>query len=160
MTKPKQSQARKRIDKYSNDPDFQQELAKYEKDLQQFRQEITQLAESINKISLNTKRLKQAFEAGDFSTAHKILDQTALLKPQQVRQAQETQTALKNNIHEYVLKPLIIHKPLKSSQHPDIVFNYAVFLQKNNQFRSAHQYYQPTLKDYHRLAQDNQSCRL
>ena len=44
---------------------------------------------------------------------------------------------------------------IKSSQHPDIVFNYAVFLQSNNQYKLAEDYYQQILKSYRGIAQHN-----
>ena len=159
-------------------------MAQARKELQDFKAAVIKLAQDFNKIPLNTQRLKDAraaFESGDFSKARLILDnelikqdQERLLaqKKQLHKKQQDMQTALKNNAYEYILKAQLIaidysqkdriakalrtfEYALISSQHPDIVFQYALFLQKNNQFKPANHYYQQSLDSYRRLTQHN-----
>jgi len=118
-----QQTIQKRISQYPNDSSFKQDLINKQKQLNQakkalndFKKAVLKLAQDIQKIPLNSKRLKQAvqyFEEGKFREARAILDkqkmtqdQDKLLAEQQhLKQHQKKiSDALKNNAQEFILK--------------------------------------------------------
>lgn len=176
---------RDRVEKYPDDADFRQELAAAERDIQGFERDILQLAETINSIPLNTKALrlaKQFFDAGDYAKARAALNDTtmqreqdALLKRQRELQAKqaEIQQQLDDNANGFLLKAQLtaidyslgdqritktsayFEQALKSGRTPERLFEYAVFLTENNQFKAAEKHYTEALADYRKLAVDN-----
>ena len=179
-----------RIDKYPDDTDFQQELAQLLQQMEDFKRDVLKLAEDFQRIPLNTERLKlakQYFDAGEYPQARAVLDtesitqeQDALLaKQQQLQQEQATITAqLDDKANEWLLKAQLtaidyslgeqriattsgyFDKALKSGRTPDRLFTYAVFLQKNNQYREAETLYSEALSSYRQLANDNPTVYL
>ena len=105
-----------RIEKYPDEPDFQQELAQLLQQMEDFKRDVLKLAEDFQRIPLNTERLKLAkyhFDAGEYPQARAVLDaesitqeQDALLaKQQQLQQEQATIAAqLDDKANEWLLK--------------------------------------------------------
>ena len=180
----------KHIAKYPHEPEFKKDLAEIERQMQAFKRDVVQLHEEINKIPLNTERLKlakQFFDTGDFDKARAILDaeqitseQDALLERQQELKAkqEQIQKQLDDKANEWLLKAQLtaidytlgdkripttcqyFEKALKSGRAPERLFQYALFLQNNNQFKTGEKIYQEALKEYRELAKANPSVYL
>ena len=179
-----------RIQKYPDDADFRQELAKLLREMEDFKRDVLKLAEDFQRIPLNTERLKlakQHFEAGEYVQARAVLDaesitqeQDALLAEQQrLQEKQATITAqLDDNANEWLLKASLtaidyslgdqriaqtsgyFEKALKSGRSPERLFTYAKFLQENNQYRAAENFYTEALTLRRELAKDNPAVYL
>jgi tetratricopeptide (TPR) repeat protein len=165
-----------RIQKYPDDSDFQQELARLLQQMEDFKRDVLKLAEDFQRIPLNTERLKlakQHFDVGEYVQARAVLDaesitqeQDALLAEQQrLQEKQATITAqLDDKANEWLLKASLtsidyslgdqriahtsgyFEKALKSGRTPDRLFGYAKFLQENNQYHKAETFYIEALK--------------
>jgi len=176
--------------KYPDDADFRHELVELEQQMEGFKRDVLKLAEDINKIPLNTERLKlavQYFKADEYAKARAVLDvpelaqeQDNLLARQQQLNAQqaELQAALNDKANEYLLLAQLraidyslgeqriaktreaFEQALKSGRIPERLFEYAVFLQENNQFKPAEEVYTEALDNYRKLAADNPSVYL
>ena len=174
-----------RIEKYPDDTDFQQELARLLQQMQDFKRDVLKLAEDFQRISLNTERLKlakQHFDAGEYPQARAVLDaesitqeQDALLAEQQRLQEKQATIAaqLDDKANEWLLKARLtaidyslgeqriaqtssyFDKALKSGRTPKRLFTYAVFLQENNQYQDAETFYHEALTSFRQLAKDN-----
>ncbi len=174
-----------RIQKYPDDSDFRQELARLLQQMEDFKRDVLKLAEDFQRIPLNTERLKlakQHFEAGEYMQARAVLDaesitqeQDALLAEQQrLQEKQATITAqLDEKANEWLLKARLtaidyslgdqrisqtssyFEKALKSGRTPERLFTYAYFLDENNQYRSAETHYTEALTLYRQLAKNN-----
>ncbi len=166
------------------------ELQQTEENLENFKRELNRLAEEINTIPLNSERgikAKQFFEEGDFQAAREILDAKEMNREQQallyrqlrLAQQQETiVTQLNDLAGEFMLKaqltaidyqlgnqriPLAsqyFEQALESGKTPERLFDYALFLQKNNQFVKAEKRYQEALTILRELAQNNPAVYL
>ena len=173
------------IQKYPDDSDFRQELARLLKQMEDFKRDVLKLAEDFQRIPLNTERLKlakQHFDAGEYAQARAVLDaesitqeQDALLAEQQrLQEKQATITAqLDDKANEWLLKAHLtaidynlgdhriaqtigyFEKALKSGRTPDRLFTYACFLDENNQYRSAETHYTEALTLYRQFAKNN-----
>lgn len=176
-----------RIQKYPDDADFRQELARLLQQMEDFKRDVLKLAEDFQRIPLNTERLKlakQHFEAGEYVQARAVLDaesiteeQDALLAEQQrLQEKQATITAkLDDKANEWLLKSQLtaidyslgdqriaqtssyFENALKSGRTPDRLFGYAMFLQKNNQYREAETFYIEALNILRIRAKDNRA---
>jgi hypothetical protein len=185
-----QKNLREKISKHPDDADYRTELAELEQQMEGFKRDVLKLAEDINKIPLNTERLKLAvkhFNAGEYAKARAVLDvpelaqeQDSLLARQQqlnVQQA-ELQASLNDKANEYLLLAKLraidyslgeqriaktleaFEQALKSGRTQERLFKYAKFLQDNNQFKPAEEIYSEALDNYRKLAADNPSAYL
>ena len=85
-----------RVSKYPEDSDFKHELAQILKDIEDFQQNVIKLAEDFQRVSINTERLKlayQHFKKGDFSAARAALDAKAIKGEQHSLLEQQSQLA-------------------------------------------------------------------
>ena len=186
----KRDDAKENVQKYPDDTKFRQALTTAEQNLENFKRDILKLAEEINKLPLNTARLKQAvalFDAQKYAEARKVLDekeitqeQDALLAEQQKLQEKQATIAaqLDDKANEWLLKAQLtaidyslgeqriaqtsgyFDKALKSGRTPERLFTSAKFLQDNNQYRAAETFYTEALRSYRQLAKDNPTVYL
>ena len=154
-------------------------------EIEQFKQDILALAETFNKIEINTDRLRRAkefFDKGEFGEARGVLEteleqmqdeQTHWLRekkhfekdvlPNLINNAEEffllsmsTQINYDNpNLFEDTCK--YFENSIKSYATTDNVFAYALFLQKHNQLEKAEKYYSQYLIVFSsQLSEDDQ----
>jgi tetratricopeptide (TPR) repeat protein len=145
-----------------------------------FKEYVNKLSETFSKIEINTERLKQAkklFDEGKFREADEILrvdeiqnDQDALLKSKlkKEQEVKKLEQQLIDNANEWLIKAQTIElrfdlsnrfdlaieyyeKALESNKHSEILFDYANFLQKHNQFDRALDIYKDALEVYYVL---------
>ncbi|MDP2141623.1 MAG: acyl carrier protein [Gammaproteobacteria bacterium] len=167
--------ARINFDEYPSNSRFVKELQQAEKNLADFERNILKLAEEINKIPLNSERGKIAskyFEKGDYQAAREILkakemekEKLALLKKnEQVKKQLDDLSA------DYILKARLtaldyklgeqripqtrqyFEEALELDRTPERLFEYALFLQVQNQFHDSERLYREMLKTYQELA--------
>jgi tetratricopeptide (TPR) repeat protein len=181
---------RGKVAKYPDDADFRHELAELEQQMEAFKRDVLKLAEDINTIPLNTERLKlavQYFNADEYAQARAVLDvpelaqeQDDLLARQRQLNAQQAklQAALDDKANEYLLLAQLraidyslgeqriaktreaFEQALKSGRTSERLFKYAKFLQENNQFKPAEDFYTEALNSYRKLAAGNPSVYL
>jgi tetratricopeptide (TPR) repeat protein len=161
-----------------------QRLETAKKELEAFKKGVISLAETFQKIELNTQRLQQAkayFEQGNFEAARAILDteqlendQEQLLKQKAAlsQKTQQNEKDLQHNANEYLVKAqltaidytlpnrfeqtiALFEASLKSDRNVENLFVYAHFLQKHNQDNKAVPFYEEALAIYRTLAQAN-----
>jgi tetratricopeptide (TPR) repeat protein len=147
------------------------------------------LYETFNKIPLNTERLQQAkacFDAGKFREANAILNaeeiasEVELLQDAQRRKKQELDkidSDLMDKSNEYLIKAQIwatfysepdwydeakkyFEEAMKTTRTVEVLFGYAMFLQKHNQFLEAMPLYEEALKICRQLAEENPKAYL
>jgi len=111
----RQKKLREKIAKHPDDSDYKVELAELLQEMEGFKRNILKLAEDINKIPLNTERLRlavQHFNANEYAKARSVLDVPELeleladlLARQRQLAAQQTdvQTALDDKANEFLL---------------------------------------------------------
>jgi len=143
---------------------------------EQFKRDVTALAETFNKLEINTDRLKRAkefFIQGAIGEARAVLEieleqmqdeQTHLLK-QKEHYETEVLPNLINNSEEFYLLAMstqadyenpnrfqdtckYFEDSIKSHPTKFNVFNYAKFLQEHNFFKEASEYYSIFLKSF------------
>gem|GEM_PF-3125134 len=178
---------RERVKKYPDDAEFRKELTQAQQNLEGFERDIAKLAEDINKIPLNTERLKQAvqyFNAGEYAKARAVLDvpelaqeQGSLLarKEQLNTQQAKVQASLDDKANEFLLLAELrsidynlgsqriaktsdaFEQALKSGRTPERLFKYADFLGANHQFKSSENLYKEALDLLRNMAVDNPS---
>ena len=152
--------------------------------------DVLQLAEDFQRIPLNTERMKLAkkhFDAGEYLQARAVLDAESITQEQNTllakwrRQQEELATInarLDDTANEWLLKARLtaidyslgeqriattssyFDKALKSGRTPERLFDYAKFLQDNNQFRPAEKLYREALTSYRQLVKDNPTVYL
>jgi tetratricopeptide (TPR) repeat protein len=138
--------------------------------IEQFKKDVVQLAEAFLNIEVNTSRLKQArefFDLGNFDEAKKLLeaDLNEMLEEHQQLLKERTDyenrilPLLKNNSEEFYILALSTQSDytnpnrfrdtcryfelsIESFETKDNLFNYAYFLDINNQFIKARKYYE------------------
>lgn len=108
--------ARRNLVKLPNDPDFQEELQKAEKNLNDFIEGIRKLLAEIDRIPLNSERgakARQYFEQGKYQEAREILDEKEMnqekqawlkVKEQGKKQVEEATANLDSLAVEYIFK--------------------------------------------------------
>lgn len=144
--------------------------------IEQFKREIIQLAETFDKLQVNSERLQQArefFEKGEIGEARALLNDDN----EQIA-AEEAQLWHKRDYYETEIEPKLIAKSeeryiqallsqtdydnpnwfadtcnyfelsIKSYPTKDNHFQYALFLQEHNQFPDAEKYYSKYLNDF------------
>ena len=160
------------------------ELAELEQQLEAFKENVVQLAETFSKIAINTERLAQAkayFEQGQFRAADAVLNAEEMgqdlerlnAREQQLDQEKTEIAQGKAQIaDEFLIKArlqtIAYHQPdwfeqacqyfeaaLKATRTPTAVFEYAVFLQKHNSFDFAKPLYEEYLAISRNLAEEN-----
>ncbi|OKH14581.1 tetratricopeptide repeat protein [[Limnothrix rosea] IAM M-220] len=160
------------------------ELQQLLKELEQLKDSVFRLYETFTKIEINTERLRQAktyFELGQFREADAILkaedinaDLDKLLdREQQLAQEQTQIQASKTQIaDEFLIKARLwatfydekdwfervceyFDGALRATKTTEILFEYAVFLQKHNQFKKALPLYEEALEIRRQLAATN-----
>ncbi len=152
--------------------------------IESFKADVVRLYETFTKIEINTDRLRLAkahFDKGEFREADAILNaeeisnEVSLLK----KAIEKTQTELaemKGNLeskaNEFLIKAQLwqtfyaepdwfektceyYEKALDAYRSHEVVFQYAVFLQKHNQFAKAQFLYQEALQIRRELAKEN-----
>jgi len=141
---------------------YSEKLNNQIKQKETFEKEVIKLAETFNKIEINTERLKQAkqfFEDRKFKEARTILDTEAIQNDQEkflkrkqdiLREEKENKKALRNNADEFHIKAklteidyrlenrfektdLYYEKSLLSDRNEDNLLDYAHFLMHHNQ---------------------------
>ena len=185
ILKEKVDLTRRNVAKLPGDPDFIKECQQAEENLENFTQGIIKLVEEIYKIPLNSERGKTArnyFAIGDYQAARDALDEKemgkekhALLKKgeQLKKQNEEHQAQCNDLAADYILKAKLValayqlgdaripqarqcfEEALELGRTPERLFEYALFLQKNNQFSDSEAYYQEALTIHRELAQTN-----
>ena len=158
-------------------------------ELEELKRTVTDLAEAFNRAEVDNERVKRArelFEASRFKEADAVLktedidrDVEALRQQEAMHEKKlgETREGLANRAREYVLKarlkltgvenPLrfgeaeaLFGKALETSRAPDVVFEYAKYLQKQNRFRLSEPLYVEALVIYRKLAEGNPAAYL
>lgn len=152
--------------------------------LDQFKQGVISLAETFQKIEVDTERLKSAkqfFDEGKFKEARAILetekienDQHKLLerKSNLEKDTEENKVDLRHNADEYLVLAKLtaidfnlsdrfektityFESSLKSNRNENNLFSYAYFLQEHNQNNKAIPLYEETLAIYQKSAKVN-----
>lgn len=164
------------------------EINHLEEIFEQFKRDVLALAETFNKIEINTDRLKRAkefFDNGEISKTRAVLEmeleqmqyeQTHLLKEKEHFE-QDVLPNLINNSEEFLLLAMAtqtnydnphlfedtckyFEDSIKSYPNKNNVFNYAKFLQDHNQFKDAETYYFQFLHDFPPLSEDDYAIAL
>jgi hypothetical protein len=160
------------------------ELETLEKRLVAFKENVIQLYETFNKITINTERLAQAkayFDKGQFREADAILNaedmahdlERLLAREQQLDQEKADIAQGKAQLaDEYVIKARLqtvaydqphwfeqacayFDAALTATPAPTPRFEYALFLQNHNSFDRSKPLYAALLLEYRALAEDN-----
>ncbi|MCD9187295.1 MAG: tetratricopeptide repeat protein [Pyrinomonadaceae bacterium] len=160
------------------------EINQLKKTFKQFKRDVTALAETFNKLEINTDRLRRAkeyFDKGEIGEARAVLkteleqmqdEQTHLLKQ---REQYETEVLpnLINNSEEFYLLAMATQADYENpnrfedtcryfedsiKSHPTKfnVFNYAKFLQEHNFFDKASEFYSTFLKSFSNEIQEDE----
>lgn len=159
-------------------------LSEKQQQLESLKDSIYRLYETFNKISLNTERLQQAkifFDAGKFREADALLNPREIaLEVEQLHAARRKKEQelskididLINKSNEYLIKAKIwsilysepnwydetkkyFEEALKAVQTVEVLFEYAKFLYKHNQFPDSIRLYEEVLKIHRKLAKEN-----
>jgi tetratricopeptide (TPR) repeat protein len=152
------------------------ELNQLKERIEQFKKDVLALAETFNKIEINTERLKQArtfFQNGDIGEARALLndDNEAIQSEEEFLWAKrdsykkEIESKLIEKAEERLIQALLnqsdyanpnwfedtcnyFERSIESYSTKENVFNYAVFLWRHNKVNEAQKYYQKYLNDY------------
>jgi tetratricopeptide (TPR) repeat protein len=144
--------------------------------IEQFKNNVLQLAEQFNRIEINTDRLRRAkefFDKGEFGEARAVLkteleqmqnEQTRLLEEKK-RYETEVLPKLVNNSEEFLILAIststdytnpgryqdtcnYFERSIQSCANKSNVFQYALFLYQHNEFTIAEKYYSQCLVDF------------
>lgn len=174
----KRTKLKEKIKKHPDDADYYQELTEVESEIKAFERDVLQLAATINSIPRDSERLRKAteyFEAGEFDKARVVLDIGEITQDQEtlLKQKDAVQTQLAANANELILLAQAtavdyklgeeriaktrgyFEQALKSDRSAKNVFSYAYFLDENNQFKLANDYYVEALTLRRQLAKVN-----
>ncbi|MBL8206387.1 MAG: tetratricopeptide repeat protein [Blastocatellia bacterium] len=160
-----------------------QTIAQLEAQIEQFKQDVTKLAQEFNRIEINTDRLRRAkehFEQGEIAAARAVFDsereqmqnENDRLVREKPRIEQFLQM-LKHNSEEFYMRALLertaydnpnwladtceyFERSIKAMETEGNVFQYALFLQEHNHFAQAEPWYQKYLDKF---ASDDQFKR-
>jgi len=152
--------------------------------IKQFKQEIRQLAETFDKLEVNSERLQQArefFEKGEIGEARALLndanEEIAAEEDQLWRKREQYQTEIEPKLiaksEERYLQALLsrtdyanpnwfadtcnyFELSIKSYPTKYNLFQFALFLQEHNQFADAEKYYSKYLKDFSNQISENE----
>ncbi len=165
------------------------EINQLKETFEQFKRDVLALAETFNKIEINTDRLQRAkefFDKGEIGEARAVLEME--LEPMQDEQAhwlrekehfeQDVLPNLINNSEEFFLLAMAtqtdydnpnrfedtckyFEDSIKSYPNKGNVFQYAVFLQEHKQFKEAEKYYSQYLNGFSsQLSEDEYAMTL
>lgn len=160
------------LENYQNFPEypkFAQQLQTVQDEIESFKRDVIKLAQDFQKISLHTKRLKQAkayFDQGDYEKARGVLDTEALGKEQDVLLAEKNalEAKLEANADEFLLLARLtamnfdlgeeripkaceaFESALKSERRSRGLLEYADFLFDEHQFDTAELLYREALE--------------
>ncbi len=152
--------------------------------MESFRQDVIRLAETFSKIVINTERLQKAkehFEKGELREVDAILkseemsgelDRAIAQQERGERLTAEAKESRERLANEFFIKAQLwqtfysepnwfesaegyFEEALRAFRAPEIVFGYAYFLQKHNQFKKAVIFYDEALNLYRNLAKTN-----
>ena len=164
--------------------EYYQELKDEKGKLEEFKRGVISLAETFQKIEIDSDRLKSAmgfFNEGKFKEARTILDTEKIESDQQNllqqkveldKRSDQNNLDLKNNSDEYLVlakltainfskenryqKTMVyFESSLKSNRNDENVFSYAYFLQQHQQINKAILLYQEALEIRKKLAAAN-----
>tara|TARA_B100001245_G_scaffold218918_1_gene188381 strand:+ start:1456 stop:3486 length:2031 start_codon:yes stop_codon:yes gene_type:complete len=167
---------------------YSMELEEEKNKLEDFKQSVISLAETFQKIEINTIRLQQAkvhFDNGEFKEAQAVLDvqkigeqQDVLLQEQQTltEKSNRNKKDLRNNSDEFLILAQLIEidyglknrfkkakeyyeLSLRSDRNFDNTFHFASFLHKHNQIPEALPLYHEAI-ELHEKQKDHQEARL
>lgn len=152
--------------------------------IEQFKQDVTKLAQEFNRIEINTDRLRRAkahFEQGEIAAARAVFDsereqmqdENNRLVREKDRYEQDVLPQLKHSSDEFYLRALLertaydnpnwladtceyFERSINAHETKDNVFGYAVFLQDHNRFNQAEPWSQKYLDEF---ASGNQTKR-
>ncbi|WP_350116084.1 tetratricopeptide repeat protein [Nitrosomonas sp.] len=177
--------AKRYLDKDPSDPDFARDYQVAKKELEDFTSQILKLAKEIDKIPLNSergKKAKQLFEKGDYQAAREVLDEKEMVqekqallkkKEQDEKELAETTSKLNDLAADYLLKARLtaldyqfgerrisqtrqfFEQALELGRTHERLFEYAIFLQNNNQFDDSEKFYREALEIRRDLAKAN-----
>lgn len=99
------------LENYQNCPEhpkFTQQLQTLQNEIESFKRDVLKLAQDLQKITLNSERLKQAkayFDQGDYEKARAVLDKDALEQEQDALLAEKNtvEAKLAANADEFML---------------------------------------------------------
>ncbi|MEM9542220.1 MAG: tetratricopeptide repeat protein [Cyanobacteria bacterium P01_E01_bin.42] len=160
------------------------EIGELEQQLEEFKENVIRLAQIFSKIEINTERFKQAkahFEKGEFREADAILkaeemsqDLNKLIAREEEldRKKVEVKEGREQIANEFLIKARLwstfydrgdrwektceyFEESLRGSRTAENLFEYAVFLQKHNQFKQSQTLYEEALQIYRELAFEN-----
>ena len=164
--------------------EYYQELEDEKRKLEEFKVGVISLAETFQKIEIDTDRLESAkrfFDEGKFKEARAVLDTEKIRSDQKKllqrkleleKRSDENNEDLKNNSDEYLVLAKLtaidfnqvdrfgktieyFEFSLKSNRNTENIFSYAHFLQKHNQNNRATPLYEEALAIYRKLAEVN-----
>nr|UOP05300.1 tetratricopeptide repeat protein [Conchiformibius kuhniae] len=181
-----------KVRRYPDDDDFKQELAEVQQEwqtarnhVQQFQNDVVQLAQTFRHAAPDTRRLRQArayFQQGRLDKARAVLNGETLLSEQKQlladKQRLSAQTAenkkrLSHNGQEWLLKAQLtamdyslkeqrvpaaraaFETALRAERSAETLFQYAYFLQQNKYYREAEAYYRQAWHAYAQMRDDN-----
>lgn len=152
-----------------------QEIARLTAIIEQFKQDVTRLAQEFNRIEINTDRLRRAkahFEQGEIAAARAVFDsereqmqdENDRLVKEKPRIEQFLQM-LKHSSDEFYLRALLertayenpnwladtceyFERSINAQATEDNVFGYALFLQNHNHFNQSEPWYQKYLDEF------------
>jgi tetratricopeptide (TPR) repeat protein len=157
--------------------ELNEKIDKQKRQIEQFKQGVTQLAETFSRIDVDTtdrlKRAREFFEKGDFGEARAVLeteleqmnDEHTRLLAQKEKYETDTLPKLKHNAEEFLVlaqaTTVDFNNPhrfedtcryyeqsIAANAFSDNLFNYAKLLQEYNQFHLAEPYYQRVLREF------------
>jgi regulator of replication initiation timing len=163
-------------DKIERRLQISQAITQLEAQIEQFKQDVTKLAQEFNRIEINTDRLRRAkahFEQGEIAAARAVFDsereqmqdENDRLVREKERYEQDVLPKLKHNSEEFYLRALLertaydnpdwladtceyFERSINAMATEDNVFGYAVFLQNHNRFNQSELWYQKCLDEF------------
>lgn len=167
--------------------DFSKELSQEQSNLESFRKDIIQLAQTFEKIEIDTEPLKQSklhFEKGEFKEARAVLNAEkmsleldALLaqKGNLTQKAAQNENALIHKANEFLILAYLtfinfslpdrfeqackyFDLSLTAVRHEENLSLYASFLQENNQFLAAEKLFEEALIKYEQKGLTNDNA--
>jgi len=165
-------------------PEKRKALNEKTEKLTELKNAVTTLAETFNRINIDSERIRAAreyFENCKFKEADAILktedidNEVTNLKAKKVwldKEIKETESQLSERAQEYVLKAKLrvtfvedkdrfkkaeelFEKALDISRNAETIFDYAYYLQGQNQYRQSIELYTEALAIYQKLSQTN-----
>ncbi len=156
--------------------EISQEIARLTAQIEQFKADVTRLAQEFNRIEINTDRLRRAkahFEEGEMAAARAVFDsereqmqdENNRLVREKDRYEQDVLPKLKHNSEEFYMRALLertaydnpnwladtceyFERSISAMATEDNVIQYAIFLQNHNFLDRATLWYQKHLDEF------------